>query len=518
MVMSTEGSTTPDGNIAGENGAAAEVGTAPEVGTGPEPTHAEGDAAPAVPGEPTPQHPTTEHPTTEHNAAELNAAELNAAEHGAPQPPAAEHPAAAEHRAADEPAAPHPVAPHGGRMPTDGSAYGRIDAEGNVYVRTTAGERVVGSWQAGSPEEGLAHFARRYDDLATEVELLEARLDSGAADAQHTLVSVQRLRASLDTAAVVGDLDALTMRLDALASKVGAKAEEAKAARFAARERATARKRELVAEAEQIAADSTQWKTAGDRLREILEEWKTIKGVDRKSDGELWKRYAAARDSFGRRRGAHFAGLDAQRKEAQTRKEELVAEAETLAESTEWGPTAARLKQLMAEWKASGRAQRDAEEQLWTRFRAAQDTFFSRRGEIFGERDAEQRANQQKKEALLAEAEALDVDADVKAAQAALRDIEARWEQVGRVPREAMHSLERRLRAVEEDVREATDADWRRGSAESNPLLEQMRAQVAEAELRLAKAKAAGDSRRVSDAEKALESKRRFLALAERSG
>jgi hypothetical protein len=387
-----------------------------------------------------------------------------------------------------------------------------------VYVRTAAGERVVGSWQAGSPAEGLAHFARRYDDLATEVELLEARLDSGAADAQHTLVGVERLRASLDTAAVVGDIDSLALRLDALAGKVGAKAEEAKAARLAARERAAARKRELVAEAELIAAESTQWKTAGDRLREILEEWKTIKGVDRKSDGELWKRYAAARDGFGRRRGAHFAGLDAQRKEAQTRKEELVAEAEVLAESTDWGPTATRLKQLMADWKASGRAQRDAEETLWTRFRAAQDFFFSKRGEVFGERDAEQHENQKTKEALLAEAEALDVGGDARKAQAALRDIQARWEQVGRVPRESMHTLERRLRTVEEEVRDAVDADWRRSSVETNPLLEQMRAQVAEAEQRLQKARAAGDARRVSDAEKALESKRRFLALAEHSG
>jgi hypothetical protein len=393
-----------------------------------------------------------------------------------------------------------------------------VDADGTVYVRTAAGERTVGSWQAGSPEEGLAHFARRYDDLATEVELLEARLDTGAADAQHTLVGVQRLRASLDTAAVVGDIDALALRLDALAEKVGAKAEEAKAARSAARERAAGRKRELVAEAELIATESTQWKTAGDRLREILEEWKTIKGVDRKSDGELWKRYAAARDGFGRRRGAHFAGLDAQRKEAQTRKEELVAEAEVLAESTDWGPTATRLKQLMADWKASGRAQRDAEETLWTRFRAAQDSFFSKRGEVFGERDAEQHENQKTKEALLAEAEALDVGGDARKAQAALRDIQARWEQVGRVPRESMHTLERRLRTVEEEVRDAVDADWRRSSVETNPLLEQMRAQVAEAEQRLQKARAAGDARRVSDAEKALESKRRFLALAEHSG
>ncbi|HEV2088460.1 MAG TPA: DUF349 domain-containing protein, partial [Cryptosporangiaceae bacterium] len=365
------------------------------------------------------------------------------------------------------------------------SAFGRIDAEGTVFVRTAAGERAVGSWQAGTPEEGLAHFARRYDDLRTEVELLEARLRSGAADARHTLASAQRIRDSLSSAAVVGDLDALASRLDALIGTAQGLAEEQKAAQAKAREQAVARKRELAEEAERLGNESTQWKTAGDRLREILDEWKTIRGVDRKTDAELWKRYAAARDAFGRRRGSHFAGLDAQRKQAQTHKEELVAQAEQLAESDDWQGTANQLKQLMVEWKASGRAPREAEEQLWKRFRAAQDTFFSRRSEVFNERDAELRANQAKKEALLVEAEAIDAEADLKAAQAALRSVQNRWDAVGRVPREAMAPLDRRMRAVEERIRSASETQWRRADRDSNPLLGQVREQVAKAERQL---------------------------------
>ena len=66
---------------------------------------------------------------------------------------------------------------------SDWTAYGRVDADGTVYVKTADGDRVVGSWQAGTPEEGLAHFARRFADLVTEVDLVEARLKSGAADA-----------------------------------------------------------------------------------------------------------------------------------------------------------------------------------------------------------------------------------------------------------------------------------------------------------------------------------------------
>ncbi|GGM26695.1 MULTISPECIES: DUF349 domain-containing protein [Micromonospora] len=400
---------------------------------------------------------------------------------------------------------------------SDWTAFGRVDADGTVYVKTADGERVVGSWQAGAPEEGLAHFARRFADLVTEVDLTEARLNSGAADAGHSLTTIRRIRGSLAEAHVVGDIDALAARLDKLATVAEEKAGEARAARDAARVEALARKTALVEEAEQLAAEATGWKSAGDRLKEILDEWKSIRGVDKKTDGELWKRFATARDGFTRRRGAHFATLDSQRKQAQSVKEELVGEAEKLKESTDWAATANQLKELMAQWKAAPRASKEAEQKLWERFRAAQDEFFTRRSEVFSARDNEQRANLERKQALIAEAEALDIDGDPKGAQARLRDIQAQWHEAGRVPREAAAGLERRMRAIDDKVREVMDSAWRRTTPSDNPLLAQMRAQVAEAEERLTRAQAAGDARRVKEAEQALASKRQFLQFAEQA-
>lgn len=397
------------------------------------------------------------------------------------------------------------------------TAFGRIDADGTVYVKTAAGERQVGSWQAGTLEEGLLHFARRFADLVVEVDLLQTRLASGAADPQHTRTSLRRLRESLDTVHAVGDFDTLSTRIDQLIAVAEQRAEETRAARAEAKAEAISRKEALAAEAEQIAAESTQWKAAGDRMREILEEWKTIRVGDRKADTELWRRYAAARDAFSRRRGSHFATLDAQRKEVQSRKEALVTEAEELANSTDWGPAAARMKQLMTEWKSSGRASRETEQRLWDRFRAAQDGFFARRSEVFSQRDAEQHQALETKRALLADAEALDVDANPQGAQQKLREILARWHEAGRIPRESQAGLERRLRAVEEKVRHAMESAWRRTTPEESPLLAQMRNQVAEAEQRLDRARESGDARRISAAEQALASKRRFLELAERS-
>ncbi|TSD96065.1 DUF349 domain-containing protein [Skermania sp. ID1734] len=399
--------------------------------------------------------------------------------------------------------APAHVPNHPVPMPTtnDPRRFGRVDENGIVWVRTGGGERQVGSWQAGDAAEGLAHFGRRFDDLATEVALLEARLSSGSGDARKTKAVAAALAESLPTAAVVGDVDGLAQRLQAIIEHSDEAAAHAREERERFRIEQTHRKEELAAEAERISAESTQWKAAGDRLREILDEWKTIRGVDRKVDDALWKRYSKAREAFNRRRGAHFAELDRERAAAKARKEQLVARAEELSSSTDWGPTAAAFRDLLAEWKAAGRAPRDADDVLWKKFKAAQDVFFGARNAAHTERNVEYEENAAAKEALLRKAATIDPSTDIDAARAALRDLQEKWDTIGKVPRERMQDLEGRLRAIEKKVREAADSQWRRTDPEAVARAAQFRERVAQFEEQAAKAQAAG---KLADAEQAL--------------
>jgi hypothetical protein len=442
--------------------------------------------------------------------------------------------------AADEPAAgaetgPHvvpgprpaaaPVAPPAPAAPTppvadevaeDPSLWGRVDDDGTVYVRTAEGERAVGSWQAGEPAEGLAHYARRYADLATEVGLLEARLKAHTGNPTELKKKAQALAEAIPGAAAVGDLDGLAARARAMVGTADEAAAESRAEKAAARAAQVARKEALAAEAEHIAAESTSWKAAGDRLKAIVEEWKTIRGIDRKTDEALWSRFAAARDAFGRRRGAHFASLDAQRGEARAAKQELIAEAQKLSTSTDWGATSAAMRALMDRWKAVPRTGRDGDDDLWKQFRAAQDAFFTARSESDKVRNAEQLANQQKKEEILAEAEKLDPTTDLRGAQNALRKLQERYDAIGHVPRGAMRALEDRMQAVEQKVRGATDSSRAR-TAPENPMVASMRAAVTKAEEQLAKAEAAGDEARIAEAKSNLATRREWLAEAEKS-
>jgi hypothetical protein len=397
--------------------------------------------------------------------------------------------------------------------------WGRVDVDGTVYVRTADGERVIGSWQAGSPEEALAFFQRKYEALETEVVLLEQRIAATDMPPAQAAATVQRLVANITGANALGDLDGLRARLERLTEDVGQRREEARAAREQARVQARDVKERIVAEAEQIAAEATHWKSSGERMRELLDEWKAAPHAERAVEAALWKRLSAARNAFTKRRKAYFATLEAEREDVKARKEKLVADAEALSGSTEWGPTTSAFRELMRQWKAAGRADRDTEAELWKRFRGAQDKFFNARTEVFSAKDAALRDHGEAKQRLLDQAQALLPVTDIRAAKSALRGIQERWEQIGAVPRDVREHLESGLRRVEEAVRKAEETQWRRSNPEALARAEgtvaQLRATIAQLEDQLATARDQGDARAVRTAEEALAARRAWLVEAE---
>lgn len=406
-------------------------------------------------------------------------------------------------------------------MTSANDPWGRVDADGTVYVRTAAGERVIGSWQAGSPDEALAFYRRKFAALDTEVSLLEQRITTTDLSPAQARGAIERLQGSVADAHAIGDLGQLQARLEALTGKVDERQVEARAARDHARTEARSIKEAIVAEAEQIAAEATHWKNSSERLRQLLEEWKAAPRADRAVETALWKRLSAARNQFNKRRKAYFAELTEERDEAKARKEHLCVEAEALADSTDWSATAAAFRELMRSWKTAGRASRADEDELWGRFKTAQDTFFRARSEVYSAKDTALREHANVKAQLLEEAGKLVPVTDVRAARSALRGIQERWEQAGPVPREAHERLESGLRRIEDAVRKAEDAQWRRSNPEAlaraRGTIEQIRSAIAGLEDQLAKAEAAGNPRAVQEAQEAIDARRAWLAEAERT-
>jgi hypothetical protein len=400
------------------------------------------------------------------------------------------------------------------------SSWGRVGDDGTVYVRTKDGERAVGQWPDADPAEALAFYTRRFDALVFEVDLLEKRVKGGTVSPDDARAAVKKVTTAIDNAQAVGDLDGLRARLDGLNPVVAEQREKKKAERAAKVEEAREAKTRIAAEAETIAS-GTDWRHGVTRLRELLDEWKALPRLDKSSDDSLWHRFSSARTAYTRHRKQHFAQLSTKREEAAVVKERLAAEAEELASSVDWGPTSGRFRDLMRQWKAAGPAPRDVDDKLWARFRGAQDSFFGARDAAQAEENVEQQANLEQKEALLVEAEALLPVTDAKTARDSLRDVLDRWDQIGKVPRDAMRAVDSRLRAVEDAVKSAEDDVWARSNPEARARAEatvqQLTASIADLEAKAAKAAERNDQRKLAEAQEALEARRAWLTEAQRA-
>lgn len=429
-----------------------------------------------------------------------------------PRPPARRPGAPARPTAPVVPVTPPTVA--------DAPTWGRVAEDGTVYVRTADGERAVGQYPEGTAEEALTFYVRRFEALAFEVDLLEKRIATGTVAPTDAEASVTKLRGEITDANAVGDLASLEQRLAALDTLI----EEQRAARKAERaeraEQVRTRMAQIAEEAEKVAAGN-DWRNGANRLRDLLVEWKTLSRQDKTSDDALWRRFSTARTTYTRRRKAHFAEQNQKREGARKIKERLVAEAEALADSTEWGPTAGKYRDLMQQWKAAGPAPKDVDDALWKRFRGAQDTFFGARDAANAALDEEFAANAEVKEALLVEAEALLPIEDIKVAKEKFRSIAERWEAAGKVPRARIKELEARIRKVEQAIRTYEDEQWRRTdpekSARANEMVTKLETAIAEVEEKLVRARAAGDDKAVAKLEEDLASRQAFLEMARKT-
>ena len=408
----------------------------------------------------------------------------------------------------------------------DAAKWGRVDGEGRVYVQDGGTEREVGQFPDVPIAEAMAFYVRRFLDLKATVDLFAMRLPQ--LSIREIDSTVKSLGESLAAPAAVGDLDGLRARFEALRTVAAERRAAINAERAAAKEQALKDRTAIVERAEAIAAQDpgrTQWKSSGAELRELLEQWKGAQRrgprLDRPTEDGLWKRFSHARTTFDRHRRQFFSELDAKQAQVKAAKEALIKRAQEMSSSTDWAGTSAKYRALMEEWKKAGRASRKEDDALWARFRAAQQVFFDARRAKDEAVDAEFAENLKVKEALLAKAEALLPVKNVKAAKRALRPIQDAWEEAGRVPRNAVRRLEGRMRAVEDAIREAENAEWRRTDPETKARAEglagQLEDSIAGLESDLAAARAAGDAKKIAEAEAALTARRAWLEQVRRS-
>ena len=420
--------------------------------------------------------------------------------------------------AAQTPAA--PVAPTS--SPEEVAKWGRVSEDGTVEVLENDEWRVVGQYPDGTPEEALAYFVRKYDDIAFKVHTLEQRHQAGGASASDLAKQAAHLLEESTDAAAVGDLAGLRDRLNALTASLSeATAQEAQAAKELV-DKAIAERTALVERAEAIAArdlSKVQWKQVTAELGELFDEWQAHQQngprLSKSVSQQLWKRFRDARAAVDKHRRAFYAELDDAHKSARDAKTRLVERAEALAPRGVDGIPAYRT--LLDEWKTAGRAGRKADDALWARFKAAGDALYSARAEQAAAEEADSAPKIEARQALLEEAKAVADEPNIKSARALLTRIQRQWDEIGRIfPREKERALDDRLRVIEQALKAREEVDWKKNNPETKARANDMSSQLLEAieklEAELAVAEKAGDKKAAKAAADALEARRTWLS------
>ncbi len=408
----------------------------------------------------------------------------------------------------------------------DPSQFGRVADDGIVYVKTSDGERAVGSYPGKSAEEALAYFVRKFEALASEVALLAARIKSGAMVPSDAAAAVSKLREQVANLSGVGDLATLAASVDQIPSLIEdhrAAYQERKeienAIKEAKRAQAGEAKEKIVAEAESLAL-SENWKATGERLKVLLDEWKAAPRLDKKTDADFWKRFSASRNKFDKRRRTHFASLEATQSEVAEKKEAIVKEAELLATSKEWLATARRYKELMDLWKASGRGKPSTDTKLWARFKASQDQFFAAKNADLDRRTESMAANLVKREELIIQFEALLPFKDLSSGKRAFRDLMDQWQKIGITDRNKRAALDARIAKVEDALDSLEQDHYRRTDptaiARAHDVVQGLIDAIENYEAQAKKAEAAGNSAKAMVAREAAEARKVWLAEAQK--
>ena len=408
-------------------------------------------------------------------------------------------------------------------MTTTPSAFGRVDAENNVFIIEGGVERKVGQYPNVTPEEALAYFERKFGDLEAQVRILEQRV-ANKVDSHNLKKTAAKLTSELEAPSVVGDLADLRRRVAALAPKIEAvEADRAEASKEQTAE-ALAKREAIAAAAEAIAnqdASKINWKQSSAQFAELFAQWQQVQKdgpkVAKSAADLIWKRFSTARTKFESGKRAYFAGLDASNKAARGRKNAIVEAAEALAASG--AASVADYRKLLDDWKAAGRTPGKSDDALWARFKAAGDKIYAAKGEQIAAENVEFSANLAAKLELLKEAAKIDPSKDLAAAKSALREIQSRWEKAGKVPRDKVREVEDKMRAIENKVRDAEQEEWRKSDpavqARNNAVLDQLHASIAKLESDLAAATAKKDAKGIKEATEALEARKAWLKVVQ---
>ena len=401
------------------------------------------------------------------------------------------------------------------------STNGRVDEENNVYVFDNGSERKVGQYPGVTRDEALAYFERKFQELESNVRILEQRVKNKA-DAISIAKAAKKLSLDLQEPAAVGNIQDLRERVSNITPNIEQlKKDKAEASDKAIKDCLKIRA-EIATKAQALAEkdpQKTQWKIASKQMTELFDQWqlsqKSAPKIPRKDSEAIWKQFSQARTKFEANKRAFFSALTAESKNVRARKTALVTQAEAL--EAKGSDSSLEYRKLLDQWKLSGRSQGSQDDALWERFKAAGDSIYARRKETVAKESVEFQANYDTKVSIIAEAEKLDPKGNLAEAKKTLLSLQTKYEKAGKVPKDKIREIDSRMKAVEKKFKDYEQEQWRASDPaaieRTNSVVQQLLESIEKLEKELIAAEASNDSKKINKAKEALSARQSWLEV-----
>ena len=401
------------------------------------------------------------------------------------------------------------------------STNGRVDEENNVYVFDNGSERKVGQYPGVTRDEALAYFERKFQELESNVRILEQRVKNKA-DAISIAKAAKKLSLDLQEPAAVGNIQDLRERVSNITPNIEQlKKDKAEASDRAIKDCLRIRA-EIATKAQALAQkdpQKTQWKIASKQMTELFDQWqlsqKSAHKIPRKDSEAIWKQFSQARTKFEANKRAFFSALTAESKNVRARKTALVTQAEAL--EAKGSDSSLEYRKLLDQWKLSGRSQGSQDDALWERFKAAGDSIYARRKETIAKESVEFQANYDTKISIIAEAEKLDPKGNLAEAKKTLLSLQTKYEKAGKVPKDKIREIDSRMKAVEKKFKDYEQEQWRASDPaaieRTNSVVQQLLESIEKLEKELIAAEASNDSKKIDKAKEALSARQSWLEV-----
>lgn len=176
------------------------------------------------------------------------------------------------------------------------------------------------------------------------------------------------------------------------------------------------------------------------QLQELHQQYREIGPVAKDLREQIWGRFKAASTIINKKHQQHFEQLRAQEEENLTRKTALCEQAEAIVgednkSSADWEKHTKSIIAIQAEWKTIGFAPQKMNVKIFERFRAACDSFFSKKAQYFKQLKESFAENARKKEILVEKARALQDSTEWKSTSDKLIALQKEWKTIGVVPK-----------------------------------------------------------------------------------